>query len=126
MTAAARVEPGPRLQRGNTVSAQSTEAPDVYPIVSQLHRAMDMDRAMAWFHGILSGDEWGMRDQVEVVADDGFRTVHLTVWGSRWTLEVDVEEARVLSGVLVSVRVKDPAVGYDLPDLTELAKALVP
>ena len=108
------------------MSAQSTEAPVVHTIVARLHRDMDMDRALSWFNGILSGDEWGMRDQIEVVADDGFRTVHLTVWGSRWTLEIDVEETRVLSGVLVSVRVKDLAPGHEFPDLSELAKALVP
>ena len=52
---------------------------------------MDFDRALAWFNGILSGDDWGMRDSVEVVDDEGLRTVHLTVWGSRWTLEVDID-----------------------------------
>ncbi len=87
---------------------------------------MGFDRAMAWFNGILSGDDWAMQDRVEVTDDDGFRTVHLTVWGSRWTLEIDVEEARNLGGVLVSARVKDPAAGYDLPELTGLARALVP
>ena len=95
-------------------------------IVSELHRPMDFDRALSWFTGILSGDEWGMRDRVEVVSDDGLRTVHLTVWGSRWTLAVDIEESRVFGGVIVSARVKDPAVGYELPELSGLAKALLP
>ena len=98
----------------------------VHTLVNQLHRSMDLDRALAWFNGILSGDEWAMHDRLEVVADDGFRTVHLTVWGSRWTLEVDIEEARLLGGVLVSARVRDPALGYELPELTALARALVP
>ena len=87
---------------------------------------MDFEQALSWFSGILSGDEWGMRDCVEVVDDDGLRAVHLTVWGSRWTLEVDLEESRVFGGVLVSARVKDPAVGHELPELTSLAKALLP
>ena len=87
---------------------------------------MDFDQAMSWFNGILSGDDWGMRDKVELVDDDGLRTVHLTVWGSRWTLEVDVEESQTLGGVIVSARIKDPAVGHDLPELAGLAKALVP
>ena len=87
---------------------------------------MEFDEAMSWFNGILSGDDWGMRDKVELVDDDGLRTVHLTVWGSRWTLEIDVEESRTLGGVIVSARVKDPAVGHDLPELSGLAKALVP
>lgn len=98
----------------------------IYNVVSELHRHMDHDAAMSWFNGILSGDEWGMHDRVEVVAEDGHRTTHLTVWGSRWTLEVDVEESRILGGVTISVRVKDPAVGYELPELAGLAKALVP
>lgn len=87
---------------------------------------MDFDEAMAWFNGILSGDDWAMRDKVELVDDEGLRTVHLTVWGSRWTLEIDVEESRTLGGVIVSARVKDPAVGHELPELAGLAKALVP
>ena len=87
---------------------------------------MDFDQAMSWFNGILSGDDWGMRDKVELVDDDGLRTVHLTVWGSRWTLEVDVEESQTLGGVIVSARIKDPAVGHDLPELAGLAKAQVP
>ena len=87
---------------------------------------MDYDQALAWFNGILSGDDWGMRDKVELVDDDGLRTVHLTVWGSRWTLEIDVEESGALGGVIVSARVKDPAVGHELPELAGLAKALVP
>lgn len=87
---------------------------------------MDFDQAMSWFNGILSGDDWAMRDLVELVDDDGMRTVHLTVWGSRWTLEIDVEESLVLGGVIVSARVKDPAVGHELPELSGLAKALVP
>jgi len=87
---------------------------------------MDFDQAMSWFNGILSGDDWGMRDKVELVDDDGLRTVHLTVWGSRWTLEIDVEESRALGGVIVSARVKDPAVGHELPELAGLARALVP
>ena len=97
-----------------------------HTLVSQLHRPMDLDRAMTWFDAILSGDDWAVRDRLEVVSDDGLRTVHLTVWGSRWTLEIDVEEARVLGGVLVSARVTDPAAGYELPELTEFARALVP
>lgn len=87
---------------------------------------MDFDQAMSWFNGILSGDDWAMRDCVERVDDEGMRTVHLTVWGSRWTLEVDVEESLVLGGVIVSVRVKDPANGHELPELAGLAQALVP
>lgn len=87
---------------------------------------MDFDQAMSWFNGILSGDDWGMRDKVELVDDEGLRTVHLTVWGSRWTLEIDVEESRTLGGVIVSARIKDPAVGQELPELAGLAKALVP
>lgn len=87
---------------------------------------MDFDQAMSWFNGILSGDDWAMRDCVELVDDDGMRTVHLTVWGSRWTLEIDVEESLVLGGVIVSARVKDPAIGHELPHLAGLAKALVP
>lgn len=87
---------------------------------------MDFDQAMSWFNGILSGDDWAMRDLVELVDDDGMRTVHLTVWGSRWTLEIDIEESLVLGGVIVSARVKDPAVGHELPELSGLAKALVP
>lgn len=98
----------------------------IHTLVKQLHRAMDLDRALTWFNGILSGDDWVMHDRLEVVADDGFRTVHLTVWGSRWTLEIDIEEARLLGGVLISARVRDPAVGYPLPELTALARALVP
>ena len=98
----------------------------IHTLVNQLHRSMSLDQALAWFNGILSGDEWAMHDRLEVVADDGFRTIHLTVWGSRWTLEVDIEEARLLGGVLVSARVRDPAVGYELPELTSLARALVP
>lgn len=97
-----------------------------YTVVSELHRDMSMDRSLSWFNGILSGDEWAMRDRVEVVATDGHRIVHITVWGSRWTLEVDIEESRVLGGVLVSARIKDPARGYELPELADLAKALVP
>ncbi len=95
-------------------------------VVSELHRDMDLDRALSWFNGILAGDDWGMRDRVDVVADDGHRTVHLTVWGSRWTLEIDIEESRSLGGVIVSARIKDPADGYELPELAGLAKALVP
>ena len=98
----------------------------IHTLVSQLHRPMELDRALAWFNGILSGDDWAMHDQLEVVADDGHRTVHLTVWGSRWTLEVDIEEARMLGGVIVSARVRDPAVGSELPELSALARALVP
>ena len=94
--------------------------------VSELHRPMDYEQALSWFNGILSGDDWVMRDRVEVVADDGLRTLHLTVWGSRWTLEIDIEESRILGGVIVSARVKDPAVGHVLPELSGLAKALVP
>jgi hypothetical protein len=87
---------------------------------------MDYEQAMSWFNGILSGDDWAMRDRVEVVSDDGLRTLHLTVWGSRWTLEIDIEESQILGGVIVSARVKDPAVGHVLPELSGLAKALVP
>ena len=87
---------------------------------------MDFDAALSWFDGILSGDDWAMRDRIEVVGDDGHRTVHISVWGSRWTLDVDIEESRVLGGVLVSVRVRDPADGYDLPEFASLARALVP
>lgn len=94
--------------------------------MNQLHRAMKLDAALAWFNGILSGDDWTTRDRVEVIADDGHRTVHYTVWGSRWCLEIDVEEAAILGGVTVSARVKDPASGYELPELTQLARALVP
>ena len=97
-----------------------------FTIVSELHREMDFDSAMSWFNGILSGDDWAMRDRVEVVSDEGFRTVHLSVWGSRWTLEVDIEESEVLGGVTVSVRVCDPADGYELPEFAALARALVP
>jgi len=95
-------------------------------VVSELHRPMEFDRALSWFTGILSGDEWGMRDCVEKVDEDGLRTVHLTVWGSRWTLEVDIEESRMFGGVIVSARVKDPAAGHELPELSGLAKALLP
>jgi hypothetical protein len=95
-------------------------------VVSELHRSMDYEAALSWFNGILSGDDWAMRDRVEVVSDDGLRTIHLTVWGSRWTLEVDIEESQVLGGVIVSARVKDPAVGHVLPELAGLARALVP
>lgn len=108
------------------MSTHHTQVSEIYTVVSELHRDMTMERALSWFNGILSGDEWGMRDRVEIVGDDGHRTVHITVWGSRWTLEVDVEESRVLGGVLLSARVKDPARGYELPELAGLAKALVP
>ncbi len=97
-----------------------------FTIVSELHRDMDFDSALAWFNGILSGDDWAMRDRVEVVSDDGYRTMHISVWGSRWTLEVDIEESPTLGGVVVSVRVRDPADGYDLPEFSALARALVP
>ncbi|NNK92353.1 MAG: hypothetical protein HKO87_07960 [Acidimicrobiia bacterium] len=100
--------------------------PRTRTLVTELHRAMDLDRALAWFNGIFSGDDWAMHDQIEVVTDDGRRIVQLTVWGSRWTLEVDIEETRALGGVLVSARVTDPAVGCELPELTGLARALVP
>ncbi len=112
-----------------TLTTQNATTPDVaarHLVVNELHRPMDMDRALAWFNGILAGDDWGMRDRVEVVADDGHRTVHLTAWGSRWTLEIDIEESRVLGGVIISARITDPAVGYALPELAGLAKALVP
>ena len=95
-------------------------------LVTELYRAMDLDRALSWFNGIFSGDDWAMHDRIEVVAEDGHRAVHLTVWGSRWTLEIDIEETRTLDGVLVSARVTDPAVGCELPELTGLAQALVP
>ena len=42
---------------------------------------MTLDDALSWFNGILSGQDWAMRDQVELVDDDGLRTVHLTAWG---------------------------------------------
>lgn len=87
---------------------------------------MSFDQAMAWFNGILSGDDWAMRDRVDVVDEHGLRTTHLTVWGSRWTLEVDVQESFTLGGVIVSARVKDPTEGHDLPELAGLARALVP
>lgn len=95
-------------------------------LVTELHRAMDIDRALSWFNGIFSGDDWAMHDRIEVVANDGHRVVNLTVWGSRWTLEIDIEETRALGGVLVSVRVTDPVAGCELPELTGLARALVP
>jgi len=95
-------------------------------VVNDLHREMQFEAALAWFNGILSGDDWATRDRVEVIADDGHRTVHYTVWGSRWCLEIDVEEAFNLGGVTVSARVKDPASGCELPELTSLARALVP
>ncbi|MGI9607997.1 MAG: hypothetical protein ACR2P0_17845 [Acidimicrobiales bacterium] len=97
-----------------------------FTVVSDLHRAMEFDEALAWFNGILSGDEWAVRDKVEVIADDGHRTVQWTLGGSRWTLEVDVSESRVLGGVMVSARVRDPLDGYELPELSGLARALVP
>lgn len=87
---------------------------------------MDVDEALSWFNGILSGADWAMRDRIEVVADDGHRTVQIIVWGSRWTLEVDIEESRSLGGVMISVRVLNPADGCELPDFAALARALVP
>lgn len=108
------------------MSTHSIPQTESHTVVSQLHRDMDLNAALAWFNGILSGDEWAMRDRVEVVGDDGHRTVHLTAWGTRWTLEVDIEESPNLGGVLLSARVKDPAAGYELPELSALAKALVP
>lgn len=87
---------------------------------------MPIDEALAWFNGILSGQDWAMRDCVEVVDDTGLRAVHLTAWGSRWTLEVDIEESRALEGVIVSARVKDVAEGHEPPEVPGLAKALVP
>ena len=87
---------------------------------------MTLDDALSWFNGILSGQDWAMRDQVELVDDDGLRTVHLTAWGSRWTLEVDIEESRALEGVIVTARVKDIAEGQQPPAVPGLAKALVP
>ena len=95
-------------------------------VVSELHRPMALEEALSWFNGILSGQEWAMRDCVELVDDSGLRTVHLTAWGSRWTIEVDIEESRVLDGVIVSARVKDVAVGAKPPEVPGLAKALVP
>lgn len=87
---------------------------------------MALEEALAWFNGILSGQDWAMRDRVETVDDSGLRTVHLTAWGSRWTLEVDIEESRALDGVIVSARVKDVLVGHEPPEVPGLAKALVP
>ena len=87
---------------------------------------MDFDQAMAWFNGILSGDDWTTRDCVEVIDDDGLRSVRLTVWGSRWTLEIEVEESGILGGVIVSARVRDPADGHQLPPVAGLSKVLVP
>lgn len=95
-------------------------------LVNQLHRPIDLDRAMSWFNGIFSGDDWAMHDRIEVVTPDGRRLVHLIVRGSRWTLEVEIEETRTLGGVLVSARVTDPAAGSELPELTGLARAIVP
>ena len=87
---------------------------------------MAIDEALSWFNGILSGQDWAMRDCVEVVDDTGLRTVHITAWGSRWTLEVDIEESRALDGVIVSARVKDVLEGHQPPETPGLAKALVP
>ena len=87
---------------------------------------MELEEALSWFNGILSGQDWSMRDCVEVVDDNGVRVVHITAWGSRWTLEVDIEESRALDGVIVSARVKDVVEGHDPPAIPGLAKALVP
>ncbi len=87
---------------------------------------MALEEALAWFKGILSGEDWAMRDTVEVINDSGRRTVHITAWGSRWTLEVDIEESRALDGVIVSARVKDIVEGHQPPAIPGLAKALVP
>ena len=95
-------------------------------LVDELHRPMDLERAMSWFNGIFSGDDWADHDRIEIVAPDGHRVVHLVVRGSRWTLEIEVEETRALGGVLVSARVTDPAAGSELPEMTGLARALVP
>ncbi len=87
---------------------------------------MALEDALAWFNGVLSGQDWAERDRVDLVDDDGRRAVHLTAWGSRWTLEVDIKESRALEGVIVSARVTDILEGHRPPEVPGLAKALVP
>ena len=87
---------------------------------------MALEDALSWFNGVLSGRDWARRDRVEVVQDDGRRSVRLTAWGSRWTLEVDVNESLALDGVIVSARVTDILEGHRAPEVSGLAKALVP
>lgn len=87
---------------------------------------MALEEALAWFNGVLSGRDWAARDRVELVQDDGRRSVYLTAWGSRWTLEVDIEESVALEGVIVSARVTDIVDGQRPPEVPGLAKALVP
>lgn len=87
---------------------------------------MALDEALSWFNGILSGQDWAMRDTVEVVDDTGRRSICMTAWGSRWTLEVQIEESRALDGVIVSARVKDILEGHEPPEAPGLAKVLVP
>lgn len=87
---------------------------------------MALEDALSWFNGVLSGQDWAMRDRVEVVDDNGRRSVHLVAWGSRWTLEVDIEESHQLDGVIVSARVTNIVEGQRPPEVPGLAKALVP
>ena len=87
---------------------------------------MALEDAMSWFKGVLSGQDWSVTDRVEVIDDSGRRCVHLTAWGSRWTLKVDIEESLALDGVIVSARVTDIVEGQRPPEVPGLAKALVP
>ena len=87
---------------------------------------MELEDALSWFNGVLSGQDWTMHDRVDLVNDDGRRCVHLTAWGSRWTLQVDIEESHALEGVIVSARVTDIVEGQRPPEVSGLAKALVP
>ena len=87
---------------------------------------MSVDQALQWFNGILSGSDWGAKDRIEVISDEGLRTVQLTAWGTRWTLEVDIQESRSLGGVLISLSVKNPSPEFPLSDLAQLSKVMVP
>lgn len=99
---------------------------DTIRVVSELHRDMDLNTALAWFNGIFSGGAWSIEDRLEVIADDGHRTVSLTAIGRSWSVVLRIEESVVLGGVLVSAQVRgaeDPSL---LPQLSDFAKVLVP
>lgn len=97
-----------------------------FPVVAELHRDMSVDQALKWFNGILSGADWGAKDRIEVINDAGLRTVQLTAWGTKWTLEVDLQESTALGGVLISLNVNNPAVDFPLSDLAQLSRVMVP
>ena len=97
-----------------------------FPVVTELHRDMTVDQALQWFNGILSGSDWGAKDRIEVISDEGLRTIQLTAWGTTWTLEVDIQESRVLGGVLISLCVRNPSPDFPLNDLARLSKVMVP